>query len=185
MLYIDLENLKIVKDYHAENFNYILPSDLIDDTNMSLIETKQIVHNVLQDVQYTKGRLGAHYEIEIETMKNGAATEEEAEQFLTLVNIITLEFFHNFVNTSNGRKRERRLDVPEKLKTVKCSMGLLKNAINYETMRNKFNLIIKYKDLIYILIDEKDDVIKNAFIHDAEEAPELQKEEGKTICLEN
>ena len=60
----------------------------------------------------------------------------------------------------DGRKREHRFDVPEKLQSAKINRSALKKAINQQTINDVFNLIIRYKDLVYILCDEKE--IKDA-----------------------
>ena len=70
--------------------------------------------------------------------------EEDAEEFfLTAVNVISAIFF-DVITTSKGRKRERRLDVPEQLKVLKTNMSLLKRAINAQTQCDVFNLTITW-----------------------------------------
>lgn len=79
------------------------------------------------------------------------------EVFETVVNILVAAFFQG-MRIDEGRPRERRLDVPDNLKgCVHCSLGLLKNAINYRTLVDKFQLEIISRGLVYILVGDYDE----------------------------
>ena len=83
------------------------------------------------------------------------------EDFIGLVNLINAVFFNKFIILSKGRARERRLDIPDSLRSVHVSGGLLKRAINYATKCDIFNLVITYGNYIheeyyYILADVKE-----------------------------
>ena len=85
------------------------------------------------------------------------ATEDELslEAFESAVKLILAAAFEMvLVDTKKGRPRERRLDVPENLKTLNCNMSLLKNAINYATLVDKFQIEIYSGDLRYILVGD-------------------------------
>jgi hypothetical protein len=91
---------------------------------------------------------------QLEAIKNAEITEEEFE---SAVNVILAAFFRN-IRVDKGRPRERRLDVPENLKgDVHCSLALLKNAINYRTLVDRFQLEITGRGLIYILVGGYDE----------------------------
>lgn len=83
------------------------------------------------------------------------ATEDELslETFESAVKLILAAAFEIMtVQPKKGRPRERRLDVPENLKTLNCNMSLLKNAINYATVVDKFQIEIYGGDLRFILV---------------------------------
>ena len=73
------------------------------------------------------------------------------EAFESAVKLILAAAFEA-ITSKDGRKRERRLDVPENLKTLNCNMSLLKNAINYQTTVDKFQIEIYGGDLRFILV---------------------------------
>lgn len=78
---------------------------------------------------------------------------DEAD-FETAVNVILTAFFKQ-ITTDKGRPRERRLDVPENLKIeVNCSLGLIKEAINHQTLTDRFQLEIRSGNLRYILVGD-------------------------------
>lgn len=83
------------------------------------------------------------------------ATDEEVEDFSGLVNLVTAAFFGALV-IDKGRPREYRLGIPKKMVAVKVNMSLLKTAINLATHYDVFNLHIYYKDLMFVLCDEKE-----------------------------
>lgn len=60
-----------------------------------------------------------------------------------LARTITALFFDS-ICTDERREREARLDVPDDLAaSVHMSLGALKDAINYKTTIDNFNLVIK------------------------------------------
>ena len=80
--------------------------------------------------------------------------ELDDEEFETAINVILVAFFRRMTLVM-GRPRERRLDVPENLKTqVFCSMSLLKNAINFATRVDCFQVTISNRTLQYILVGD-------------------------------
>ena len=84
-------------------------------------------------------------------------------------NIINAFIFTSFLTGAN-RTREKRLDVPDKLKGVNCSFGLLKRAVNEEMRCPRFNIRINYKQYYYILVDELKYVPEQTnFIHTVDE----------------
>ena len=83
------------------------------------------------------------------------ATEDELslESFESAVKLILAAAFEvMMVQPKKGRPRERRLDVPENLKVLNCNMSLLKNAVNYATIVDKFQIEIYGGDLRFILV---------------------------------
>lgn len=152
MLFVDLVNFKIKKEFQFQNIGILvsLPE------NFTLQDVKNAVDAQLPKFFELKPAIGCNYEIFIKTTDGEAsATEEQARDFLSIVNVATACFFAQFVE-KEGRKRERRLDVPNNLKALKVNMTLLKRAINHQTKADLFNLMIHYKDLTFMMCDEKD-----------------------------
>ena len=164
MLFVDLVNFKIKKEFQFQNIGILvsLPE------KFTLQDVKNAVDAQLPKFFELKPAIGCNYEIFIKTADGEAsATEEQARDFLSIVNVATACFFAQFVE-KEGRKRERRLDVPDNLKALKVNMTLLKRAINYQTKADLFNLMIHYKDLTFVMCDEKELPIKD-FKHTIDE----------------
>ena len=165
MLFVNLTNLKIIKEYKYSTketgiqIEFAWPISKIKDA-FSQAFSPLIKHDAL----------AVHYIINIESDDN-PASEDEIRDFLSVVNVGCVEFFR-ILSSKNRRNREYRLDVPTSLKGVKTSMSLLKEAVNNETINDVFNLTIKYKDLYFVLCDEKDFEDKKEFVHDLDELEE-------------
>ena len=164
MLFVDLVNFKIKKEFQFQNIGILvsLPE------KFTLQDVKNAVDAQLPKFFELKPAIGCNYEIFIKTADGEAsATEEQARDFLSIVNVATACFFAQFVE-KEGRKRERRLDVPDNLKALKVNMTLLKRAINHQTKADLLNLMIHYKDLTFVMCDEKDIPTKD-FKHTVDE----------------
>lgn len=153
MFFVNLKSLNIEKKfkYDTITLNYDAPQNLGD---MQIKDAMTDFAALFKDTMSDKTtsfptdfvlNLGGEGEV---------ATEEETDDFAGLVNIITAAFFGALV-TDKGRPRERRLGIPERMVAIKVNMSLLKMAINLATHYDCFNLHIYYKDLVYILCDEK------------------------------
>lgn len=149
MLFIDLNKMKIIKDYQ---FKLVSREVDFDFENQPLRNKTETIVNLCQEM-IQPSSLSVSYEIHI--LGEGTANELEIDDFLSVVNMISMVFFANMIE-DKGRKREHRLDVPQKLLAVKTSRLTLKKAINQKTINDVFNLTIYYKDLIYKLCDEKE-----------------------------
>lgn len=149
MLFINLEDIKIIKDFKYTTKE--ISTRINFDAAVS--EAKKAFESALSQI-ISQDPLAVHYVVNIEG--EGVATDEEINNFLSIVNVGCAVFFSLFV-TSERRDREWRLDVPAQLKVAKTSFSLMKKAVNYKTVNNIFNLTIKYKDLFFVLCDEKED----------------------------
>jgi hypothetical protein len=80
----------------------------------------------------------------------------EIEEFESAVHCILSNFFSVLIGKlALGRPRERRLDVPEDIKKqVNCNMSLVKRAINYKTLVDRFQLTIYSRTLKYKLVGD-------------------------------
>lgn len=176
MLLADFDKLKIYSDGHFDTIAYHFGDDLVVDGN-SLFQLTKIINSALDTIMPTsKSAYPCVFRFYIN--KDDPNMNTDAAEFLSIVNLILPLVFQRLV-MSEPREREKRLDVPDKLKPLKCSMGAAKRMVNYVMLRDKINIIIEYGDLIYTLVDEKTIEDDKQFIHDADEAPELPQEEGK------
>ena len=164
MLFVDLVNFKIKKEFQFQNIGILVSLS----ENFTLQDVKNAVDAQLPKFFELKPAIGCNYEIFIKTADGEtSATEEQARDFLSIVNVATACFFAQFVEKED-RKRERRLDVPDNLKALKVNMTLLKRAINHQTKADLFNLMIHSKDLTFVMCDEKDIPTKD-FKHTVDE----------------
>jgi len=148
MLFIDLNKLKIIKDYHYQT----QAGELLININAPLLaqsdKIKEYIHNLIVPCG-----VPVLYDITINA-DNSAATDDEADAFISVTNFLMGLFFSNMTK-DEGRKREHRFGIPDKLQSIKINHSTLKKAINQQTVNDIFNIIIRYKDLVYIMCDEK------------------------------
>lgn len=149
MLFLDLNKLKIIKDYHYQT----QAGELNLNIEAPLMAQSDDVVSFIQRIIVPCG-VPVFYDITISS-DNSIATDDEAESFASVTNFLVGIFFANMIRP-DGRKREHRFDVPEKLQLAKVNRSTLKKAINQQTINDVFNLTIRYKDLVYILCDEKE-----------------------------
>ena len=165
MYFINLNKLVIEKNYHSEQFNFNIDKDIVSDEKVNLKDIYTAFDNVFNNfsVPFSSEELAAAFIVDIKPSADvNIDIDNESDvlsSFLTVVNIGLARFFSHFI-TSSVRERELRLDVPDNLKQLKCSMGLLKKAINNKTLCDSFNLIINYGPLSYILADEKEEMLE-------------------------
>lgn len=145
MYFIDLNKLKVIKEFQYHNFETNIELDL----NNAAATNKEIIKWACDELMQNHASIATCYRLDF-TIPN--ITEED---FISLVNLATAVFFESFVLTG-GRPRERRLDIPEKLTCAHISAGLLKRAINTKTVTDVFNLVIDCGDFHYIMLDTKE-----------------------------
>lgn len=183
MRFLNLETLKIQKEY---NFNTIILNIEIPNTSISLKQIKEIIEGAFQNAQEViennKSKyIAAHFIVYISYPD--CDLDSEIELFSTFVNVF-LPVLFNALKEDAGRPRERRLDVPEKLKAkVRVSLGILKELINTATKYNLFNVSIYGKHLIYDMLnmdyedDEDNLVMKGGFT-----SMEEEEVKGEDLC---
>ena len=147
--YLDLTDLKIKSitkgnEIVAKGVNIEINEDM--SINEMTLVSKEAVKSILKNLDPNK----------IYNFIFDVIPEELSEEvFETAVNVLVAEFFKG-IRINQGRQRERRLDVPDELKqNVHCNMSLLKNAINYNTLIDKFQLEIVNQELVYIMVGNK------------------------------
>lgn len=149
MLFLDLNKLKIIKDYHYQTQAGVL---LLNIEAPLMAQSAKVIE-FMQKIIVPCG-VPVLYDITINASE-GIATEDEADSFISVTNFLISIFFSNMIKP-DGRRREHRFDVPQKLLAAKVNRSTLKKAVNQQTINDTFNIIFRYKDLIYILCDEKD-----------------------------
>ena len=152
MEYINLKNLKIESTQPDDKIEACMTMVSYDDLK-SMVEQFPAMEAAVKKVVDTIDRPSRPHRFEFEVISAESLNEDAFE---SAVKLITAAFFGVIVG-DKGRKRERRLDVPENLKTLNCNMSLLKCAINYQTVVDKFQLEIFCGDLRFILVGGYDE----------------------------
>lgn len=155
MYFIDLNKLDVEKKYRYDTvlLNCGMPQNFADIQISELAKDFQEMFEQAIEGKQTDVPTDFHFELN----GDGTATEEETENFLTIINLVLNAFFTTNIVAEKGRKREYRLAVPKKLELANVSLSLLKRAINHQCHYNVFNLHINYKDLTFVLCDRKED----------------------------
>ena len=149
MQYVNLNTLKIettTPDDKIMTYLTTVPYNDTETISNQWLNTRAAVKNAFGELN----RPTRPHKFEFEV-----ATEDELslEAFESAVKLILAAAFEVMtVQPKKGRPRERRLDVPENLKVVNCNMSLLKNAVNYATVVDKFQIEIYGGDLRFILV---------------------------------
>jgi len=146
MEYLDLDKLKVEQ---TADFVHV-PNCVINifnaDLDMPLSQFRAKLTDGLQP-------LFANLEDDVPTIFNIKLNCEDipyddgeilVEDFVSFGQQIISIIFNHLIDTENKRDRESRLDVPVSLKEqVYMPLNWLKNAINYQTKINKFNIIVR------------------------------------------
>ena len=147
--YLDIADLKIKSitkgnEIVTKGVNIEINEDM--SINEMTLVSKEAVKSILENLNPNK----------IYNFIFDVIPEELSEEvFETAINVLVAEFFKG-IRINQGRQRERRLDVPDELKqNVHCNMSLLKNAINYNTLIDKFQLDIINRELAYIMVGNR------------------------------
>lgn len=152
MQYVDLKTLKIETTTPEDRIMVnaaIVPYDDLQSISCQWLNTIAAVKKAFEVVD----RPSRPYKFEFEVQADEELSVESFESAVKLILAAAFEMI--LVDTKKGRPRERRLDVPENLKaSVNCNMSLLKNAINYQTLVDKFQIEIYSGDLRYILVGD-------------------------------
>lgn len=147
MLFIDLNKLRVVKDYRFQTYEIELSLGSTTAAAKMLAQLREACRTLCADTP----AIAASYVINIDIPNIDEAT------FVTIVNLAAIAFFDAQVQ-NGGRARERRLDIPESLHGVHVSAAQLKRAINALTKVNVFNLTVNCGDLHYMMVDTKENV---------------------------
>lgn len=157
MFFADFTKLKIDTDY-----NYLTKHfDLHMRNPMPVAEIKTQLTTALQNEHIEKTTLPVLYDFNVTGEVENAEIDELVGYILSLANII-VPVTLKFLETGKGYTRERRLDVPVKLKPLHTSFSCIKGACNSEILTPILNIQITFGNIKYLLCDgrEVDEVKK-------------------------
>ena len=155
MEYLDLNQLEVRKTSEFADVRECRITISDNDLDMPLSQFHNKLTNELQ-------LLFEQLQNDVPTMFNivldcGYLSYDDIEiltdDFVSFSEQITSVIFSNLVDSTQPRQREFRLDVPANLKEkVFMPLHWLKNAINYQTKINKFNIVIRgyFQDDTYL-----------------------------------
>ena len=149
MQYLNLNTLKIENTNTSDkimSYFATIPYEDLETITDQWPAIRYAVENGLQSIERPTRPHLFQYELEVKK-------ELSVESFESAIKLILAAFFEALIEQpKKGRPRERRLDVPEELKQANCNMSLLKRAINYKTIVDKFQIEIRCGDLNYNLV---------------------------------
>ena len=149
--YLNLNNLK-VESISTDEQIITKGVNVTITENSSIVALNSIIGAAAQKLLYDLEEDKIYnFAFDILTEEN---TELSIEEFESAVHCVLSNFFNSMVGKM-GRPRERRLDVPEEIKQqVNCNMSLLKRAVNYKTLVDRFQLTVYSRTLKYILVGD-------------------------------
>ena len=155
MRFADFDKLKIIKSYSFKTNEIVI--DLRDAA--TIFDIKESSRQMLKKLVTEESGIENFYNINL-VCKPFASAQDNDDYFLTAVNIISAIFF-DIMCTTKGRKREHRLDAPEKLKVLKTTMSSVKRATNSQTLVDKFNLRLCWRisadeEFVFELVPQED-----------------------------
>ena len=162
MFFANFSTLKIEKDYNFITKN--IPIYL--HRNTTLKDMAYTIQVALEKAIPEKTSLGVVYNFQIADVSDefpecteNCELEEKLQpviDYLLTVANVAIPLTLKALETGNGYKRERRLDVPDRLKPLHASYGTLKRACNNEILTPKINVKVEYNGLFYLLCDGKE-----------------------------
>ena len=155
MEFLDLNQLAVRKTSEFTNIRECRISISNDDLDMPLSQFHNKLTNELQPLfKQLKDDAPTLFNIVLDC---GYLSYDDIEiltdDFVSFSEQITSIIFSHLVDSTQPRQREFRLDVPTNLKQeVFMPLHWLKNAINYRTKINKFNIVIRgyFQDDTYL-----------------------------------
>lgn len=155
MEYLDLNKLEVRGITEFTNIRECRVSISDDDLDMPLSQFHNKLTNELQPLfKQLKDDVPTLFNIVLDC---GYLSYDDIEtltdDFVSFSEQITSIIFSHLVDSTQPRQREFRLDVPTNLKQeVFMPLHWLKNAINYRTKINKFNIVIRgyFQDDTYL-----------------------------------
>ena len=155
MEYLDLNKLEVRGITEFTNIHECRISISDDDLDMPLSQFHNKLTNELQPLfKQLKDDVPTLFNIVLDC---GYISYDDIEtltdDFVSFSEQITSVIFSHLVDSTQPRQREFRLDVPTNLKQeVFMPLHWLKNAINYRTKINKFNIVIRgyFQDDTYL-----------------------------------
>lgn len=155
MEYLDLNKLEVRGITEFTNIRECRISISDDDLDMPLSQFHNKLTNELQPLfKQLKDDIPTLFNIVLDCeYLSYDDIETLTDDFVSFSEQITSIIFSHLVDSTQPRQREFRLDVPTNLKQeVFMPLHWLKNAINYRTKINKFNIVIRgyFQDDTYL-----------------------------------
>lgn len=155
MEYLDLNQLEVRKTSEFADVRECRITISDNDLDMPLSQFHNKLTNELQPLfEQLKDDVPTMFNIVLDC---GYLTYDDIEiltdDFVSFSEQITSVIFSYLIDSTQPRQREFRLDVPTNLKEkVFMPLHWLKNAINYQTKINKFNIVIRgyFQDDTYL-----------------------------------
>lgn len=144
MKFVDFDKLKIISEHYYNTKLFDLELDVVD--RVLDIKTK-LADAIEKDSTFkTPSAMTTLMQVDICAPAKGEEEEDEAF-FTTVVNIVSSMLLESIcIQPNTGRSRERRLDVPDKLRGISANMSLLKRCINLQTIFDRVNISINWYD---------------------------------------
>ena len=150
MYFANFEKLKINTDYNYITNHFDLA---LGKMPIAIKDIQNKVKEALSAADIQKTEMCVLYDFSIEAEPDAEISVDFVVDFmLSLSNIIVPTVF-SFLDTKTSYKRERRLDVPDKLKPLHTSYGIVKNACNSRLLTPILNIKINYSNISYIMCD--------------------------------
>ena len=154
MEYLDLNQLEVRKTSEFADVRECRITISDNDLDMPLSQFHNKLTNELQPLFEQQDDVPTMFNIVLDC---GYLSYDDIEiltdDFVSFSEQITSVIFSHLVDSTQPRQREFRLDVPTNLKEkVFMPLHWLKNAINYQTKINKFNIVIRgyFQDDTYL-----------------------------------
>lgn len=145
MFFADFTKLKIITDYNFIHKHFTLEVG----PEMAIKEVMKQLQILLQNCK-EKTTLPVLYDFTIAaTWLEEYDITELADYLVSLANAVVPVVLQE-LETGQGYKRERRLDVPEKLKALHASFGCIKRACNNEIYTPIMNIKLNFNDVSYL-----------------------------------
>lgn len=150
--FADFNKLKITTDYNYLTKNIYL--EVHKDTPVNLIQAE--VTKKVKELEMQHTSLPILYDFEIGAADTEFSEHQELVDFLLTVVNIVIPTTLKLLEDGEGYKRERRLDVPDKLKPLHASFGTIKRACNHKIYTPLMNIRVSYNDLFFVLCDGRE-----------------------------
>ena len=162
MYFADFNKLKIITDYNFKHETFTL--ELEPETAVKEVMLK--VEPWLEHIEPTGLPVLYDFDVAAPWLED-YEKEELAGYLVSLANVVVPVVLHA-LETGKGYKRERRLDVPDKLKPLHASYGCIKRACNYEIKTPIINIKINFNDVSYLFCmgREIDEIKKEEFVNE-------------------
>lgn len=151
MFFADFTKLKIITDYNFIHKTFTLPVEKEE----SIKTTMQTIQPMLNDCK-KKTTLPTLYEFNVAAAWLEDYEVDDLVEYLVSLASVVVPVVLQELETGKGCARERRLDVPEKLKPLHASYGCIKRACNNELYTPVMNIKLNFNKVSYFFCMGRD-----------------------------